>query len=1034
MALNVNLGGMTFKLALLSDEKPPSFFSVKYSPRDDEGERDAVVELTDFSGTLHISKSDGFYHLVKQSKRKLLNFTNEAKDETSSENPKENNLKVMKGKQQNTMDADIDIKDKTLIKPEKIKEEPENQENVKDLNLLKFKEMEMDLERQESETEMEVYRGIYQSNSNTTLNKQKNKSGRRIFTESDRSMDTISEQEEYYDSSSKPPNVMTSKQKTVTCRRRKFDRRSMYKEIHDKSNSAACHSIPQSESTSSVKSRVNLHLMCGMENVLIKKLEDALKSNPSAASIRDEDGKLPLHIITENDKLAFGWKQKLVQLFVNQLIKTFPEGVATNDFNHRIPFTTTIFKWISELHSDSEMEIEKSCSSMLEFNTNLNENRIIKGVNIPVMVEWCFKMLSKQFVAKEYCVHHYESMRQLDRATLLLRFDDPLMENFCSLPFLLKTVLLIEEDSKRIQILELPIFKKAMLNPKLIDVWLVCMLCSETKSKRVIDFIELLSDLTINEAFDIYRRARSEEKQRFIEKRNAVVNRIATMNGIMPALANLEQQELERACGTIVVQQIIDVYMVLPGVTYHYLLNLSMSLLLMLSFNLFIDLKCDKMEFKNIIISPCPLIIFICVMLLMTDELLNFVMARKSKELRKKIIKSYFNISKLSKLVSVISVMGVTIQLMVQEQLPSIWVLTVVKLLSWIPIFHALKGINQSLASFVFALGAMARSLVWCLLIFFLVIAIFANAMSFIFRNSGECSGDYLEDPVHVDFCSEAAGKSFVRAYSLIIGDFNVESYNGTVLTTMLFFGYSMVGIIFFLNVIIAVVTRSYEESKTQQNRLVGVYRIPFLAKINLLQGNMKNANRLLCTICFTLILLLQFCLFSYFYTWSYEDSIELDSRKRSTLTYWLSILVTVILDFSLVIIIVAYKKNVTGMDEPEISSHRRASEVIWNRKSWGEIFLRQSSLSSTILAPNASVSTNQDAACFKFEYISYILHAFSYWLFGIQEMKAKKYETNKLDSIESLCQHLLLNTKQLVDDSEFRILSQLDRLQLKSN
>merc|ERR1711933_652363 len=82
-----------------------------------------------------------------------------------------------------------------------------------------------------------------------------------------------------------------------------------------------------------------------------------------------------------------------------------------------------------------------------------------------------------------------------------------------------------------------------------------------------------------------------------------------------------------------------------------------------------------------------------------------------------------------------------------------------------------------------------------------------------------------------------------------------------------------IVGSLFFINVIVVVIIRCYEESFSQQNRVLSVYRIPFLLKIHLLQGLMKNTNVPFYTTCIIFILLLQICLFSYFYTFSYMDS-----------------------------------------------------------------------------------------------------------------------------------------------------------------
>jgi len=277
------------------------------------------------------------------------------------------------------------------------------------------------------------------------------------------------------------------------------------------------------------------------------------------------------------------------------------------------------------------------------------------------------------------------------------------------------------------------------------------------------------------------------------------------------------------------------------------------------------------------------------------------------------------------------------------------------------------------------------------------------------------------------------------------------------------FFGYSMIGIIFFLNVIIAVVNRSYEESFSQQNRVLGMYRIPFLAKQHLLQKIMEDANRFIYTIfCIIFIEGLQCCLFSYFYTWSYAFAYQ-----ERQLIFRLSILVTVILNLSLVIITMLHMsavteiiKKVTNLSnitdsihmisqsmhdaaEGAMDSVHHASEVnvtaTFISKGSGAASAGVDAISGVAIAgvdaisgvAGAGVDAITDAATAKIKFLWSSMQKFSYWLFGIQEQDAADYEPDKLDNIESLCQHNLLKTKQLVDDSEYRILTRLDKLQL---
>ena len=115
---------------------------------------------------------------------------------------------------------------------------------------------------------------------------------------------------------------------------------------------------------------------------------------------------------------------------------------------------------------------------LLGANTSEYKNIIVQNVKVPAIVIWSLKMLSEQLVKKEYCVNRNEGMAQIHTI-------DPILKNISSMPLILKTVLMIEEDFVRIQILESPIIKQSLLNINLIDDCVVSMLSNDhTNSVR----------------------------------------------------------------------------------------------------------------------------------------------------------------------------------------------------------------------------------------------------------------------------------------------------------------------------------------------------------------------------------------------------------------------------------------------------------------------------------------------------------------------------------------------------------------------
>lgn len=67
------------------------------------------------------------------------------------------------------------------------------------------------------------------------------------------------------------------------------------------------------------------------------------------------------------------------------------------------------------------------------------------------------------------------------------------------------------------------------------------------------------------------------------------------------------------------------------------------------------------------------------------------------------------------------------------------------------------------------------------------------------------------DDDTSSDFCNDNSLYSYLRVYAIILGDFELSSFQIDDAVTFLFVILTLLGTIILLNVLIAVVTRSYE-------------------------------------------------------------------------------------------------------------------------------------------------------------------------------------------------------------------------------
>lgn len=100
-------------------------------------------------------------------------------------------------------------------------------------------------------------------------------------------------------------------------------------------------------------------------------------------------------------------------------------------------------------------------------------------------------------------------------------------------------------------------------------------------------------------------------------------------------------------------------------------------------------------------------------------------------------------------------------------------------------------------------------------------------------------NGELIEGPV-ADFCSTNAYLSYLRVYSLLIGDFELDWYRETTGMTVLFVIFTVIGVIILLNVLIAVISDSYERAKIKSLLLFGRARVSFVAQNQALESFLR--------------------------------------------------------------------------------------------------------------------------------------------------------------------------------------------------
>jgi hypothetical protein len=98
-------------------------------------------------------------------------------------------------------------------------------------------------------------------------------------------------------------------------------------------------------------------------------------------------------------------------------------------------------------------------------------------------------------------------------------------------------------------------------------------------------------------------------------------------------------------------------------------------------------------------------------------------------------------------------------------------------------------------------------------------------------------------DGTVADFCSDNSMDAYLRVYELLLGGFELDNYKETPGMTVIFFLFTVAGVLILLNILIAVVDDSYERAKISGSRIFGRARVVFVAQNEALEAFLRPGS-----------------------------------------------------------------------------------------------------------------------------------------------------------------------------------------------
>ena len=343
----------------------------------------------------------------------------------------------------------------------------------------------------------------------------------------------------------------------------------------------------------------NLHRLCAKSNVALTELQAELERDAAAASTKDDSGRLPLHVLGDNDDLLMT-APETAKSFAWKLMKVYPPGITTLDNDGFMPFVSVIRDWHCWMYEeDTRSRGAPSPSSSLpdKLKQNLNRGRntimrssgrsrdkksigsgtsagllILSARFFPKVELWsevkaCFDILSLAMdeLGGLNGGLHKEKKRHIaidsfNRQDCQAR--DDLAIHLCTvIPNILKTIFLLDEkgDMRRNDLLQCSIVRRILVCKESIGPWITGMLQRKgLPSRRAIDYLQNISDITILDYVGRYRAILDVDMLAYTDIHEQVFEAVGDLGGTVASLVVLPTKEVERAASTQVVWQIMS--------------------------------------------------------------------------------------------------------------------------------------------------------------------------------------------------------------------------------------------------------------------------------------------------------------------------------------------------------------------------------------------------------------------------------------------------------------------------------------------
>jgi len=587
-----------------------------------------------------------------------------------------------------------------------------------------------------------------------------------------------------------------------------------------------------------------LHMACASHDTPMMALLSILERNPKLAASRDALGDMPIHIFARNEMLALSEELEHAETFVYEYLKIVPDfmTVPSSD-DGLIPFASAIVTWIEQSYSNRDETISKNSELNILGTSTQNYNFapsplpteeqcliFLYPINLSMkpIVLWSLQILS--FVLDELHTMRTLHRRRKTSARILNETRKHIIDEISSLPLFCKTILSLDSTEELHNLLPLTIITNTFLHENSIGPWLIGMFYGDKFSRtRAVEFLELVSSWGVDDLVGGHRRWFRIDHDAFVQNRTRTFKAFANLPENITATRVIGKKPLERATATHIVQYALNCRIGEPLVLGVMVFDGLFHIILLFAYR-FAVLEKDAQKSG---ISPSALLVYLPAVYFIGRDVLTLASIILSS---KQILSLYLrNPWTYMDIMSVVMAAWTTSDQSESQQIfgRSIAIAITIALL-WFKLLGFLRYINKQLTTFIASFFEILGAIKWFFLVLMVAIMLFGDTIETILKFNNTCSEEDFEDSTsgaQADFCSPQPMESYLRIYSVVIGDVSLDDFQQTTFMKSLFFFFTFFGIIVLLNILIAIVNDSYSRAIMRSNGLFGKARMELVVR-----------------------------------------------------------------------------------------------------------------------------------------------------------------------------------------------------------